>query len=214
MKKVVRLSCLHAIWSLALPQPRTSHDQPHQYASKAVHAQIEGIAAGGIVDLEIEILADLQKLLFGPKGLGKFNMLPIWICLWLLILTYRRTLTNGASKKNKDSRFALAQHMYHMFVAVYSALFRPSSPVWLNWFKDEVFELWGKDRRITHCIGALKTELSYACSSPLHITYHKAFTDHKQAIAIRISLCHTIPSSTHSYLKMKRNWVVKHKKNR
>jgi hypothetical protein len=83
-----------------------------------------------------------------------------------LILTYRRTLQNVASKKNKDTRFALAQHMCDMFVSVYSGLFRPSSSMWLNWLKDKVFELFGKDYRITRCIGTLKTELDYVCSSP------------------------------------------------
>ncbi len=166
---MIRLSCLHAIWCLALPQTRTSREQPYQYASKVVHTQIEVIVARGIVDLEFEILSELQKLIFGSKGPGKLNLLPIWTCLWLLILTYRRTLQNVAniaSKKNKDTRFALAQHMYDMFVSVYSALFRPSSPMWLNWLKDEVFELFGKDYRITRCIGILKTELDYVCSSP------------------------------------------------
>jgi hypothetical protein len=163
MRKVIRLSCLHAIWCLALPQARTSREQPCQYASKVVHAQVKVVVARGIVDLEVEILSELQKLIFGSKGPGKLNLLPIWTCLWHLILTYRRTLQNLASKKNKDTGFALAQHMYDMFVSVYSGLFRPSSPMWLNWLKDEVFELFGKDYRITHCIGTLKTELDYIC---------------------------------------------------
>jgi hypothetical protein len=68
MQKVVRLSCLHAIWCLALPQPHTSKEQSYQYASKVVHTQIEVIAARVIVDLEGEILSELQKLIFGAKG--------------------------------------------------------------------------------------------------------------------------------------------------
>lgn len=165
MQKSIRLSCLHAVWCLALPQPRTSREQPYQYASEAVHKQIEAIAARGIVDLEVEILSELQKLIFSSKGPGKLNLLPIWTCLWLLILTYRRTLQNERLKKHKEARFSLAQHMYNMFVSIYSGLFRPSSPLWLNWLKDDVFELFGKDYRITGCIGTLKTELDYICSS-------------------------------------------------
>jgi hypothetical protein len=170
MQKMIRLSCLHAVWCLALPQPRTSREQPYQYASKVVHTQIKVIAARGIVDLEVEILSELQKLIFSSKGPGKLNLLPIWTCLWLLILTYRRTLQNVGSKNNKDSGFSLAQHMYNMFVSIYSGLFRPSSPMWLNWLKDEVFELFGKDYRITGCIGVLKTELDYICSSRASLT--------------------------------------------
>jgi len=149
-----------------------TREQPYQYASEVVHTQIKVIAARGIVDLEVEILSELQKLIFSSKGPGKLNMLPIWTCLWLLILTYRRTLQIVRSKENKEIRFSLAQHMYNMFVSIYSGLFRPSSPMWLNWLKDEVFELFGKDYRITGCIGTLKTELDYICSSfPLHYPY-------------------------------------------
>jgi hypothetical protein len=161
MRKAVRLSCLHVIWCSALPQPRTSRDQPYQYVSKAVHRQIGVIVSEGIVDLEFDILSQLQSLVFSSKGPGKQNMLPIWTCLWLLMLTYRRTIQKLAPKKNKNNGLALARHMYDMLISVHSALFRPSSPMGLNWLKDDVFELFGRDYRITHCMGTLKTELSF-----------------------------------------------------
>lgn len=171
MRKAVRLSCLHAIWCSALPQPRTSHEQPCEYASKVVHSQIAVLVARGIVDLEVEILSQLQDLIFNSTGPGKRNMLPIWTCLWLLMLTYRRTVYGSAPDPKIHGGLALAQHMYDMFVSVYSGMFRPSSPLWLNWLKEEVFELFGKDYRITHCIGTLKTELNYVCLCPLPIHY-------------------------------------------
>lgn len=164
MRKAIRLSCLHAIWCSELPLSRTSGKQPYEWASKVAHNQIAVVVSCGIVDLEVEILSQLQKLVFNPKGPGKHNMLPIWTCLWLLMLTYRRTIHRFVLKKKVQNGLALAQHMYDMFVSVYSGLFRPSSPMWLNWLKDEVFELLGKDYKITHCLGILKTELNYVCS--------------------------------------------------
>jgi len=167
MRKAVQLSCLHAIWCAALPQPRTSRDQPHQYASKAVHRQIAVIVTGGIVELEVEVLSRLEKLIFNIKGPGKQNMLPIWTCIWLLMLTYRRTIERLSSNKMKSNGLALARHMYDMLVSIYSGIFRPSSPMWLNWLKDDIFELFGHDYGITHYMATLKTEIGYMCESPV-----------------------------------------------
>jgi hypothetical protein len=90
-------------------------------------------------------------------------MVPIWTFFWLLMLTYRRTMKNLAPKKRKNNRLALVQHMYNMLVSVHSAVFRSSSPMGLNWLKEDVFELFGKGRSITHCMGTLQTELYYIC---------------------------------------------------
>ena len=45
-----------------------------------------------MLDLEIDLLSSLQNRIFGGKGPEKENMIPIWICLWLLVLTYRETI--------------------------------------------------------------------------------------------------------------------------
>jgi hypothetical protein len=109
------------------------------------------------VDLEIEILSDLQKLLFGAKGLGKQNMLPIWNTLWLLILTYRETVYVWYSQTHKkEGKAQLARHMYDMLVSIYSALFRPSSPLTRNWLTDK--DLFGEETELIRHMGTLETE--------------------------------------------------------
>jgi hypothetical protein len=60
-----------------------------------------------------------------------------------------------------DEGIGLAQHMYEMLILIYSALFKPSSPLWLNFLKDEVFELFGRDLRIAVGLGRIKTEMGY-----------------------------------------------------
>jgi hypothetical protein len=168
IRKAVRLSCFHAIWCSALPLARASREESLEHASKAVHVQLAVLVTQGIVDLEVEILSELQKLVFQPKkGHGKQNMLPLWTCLWLLILTYRRTLRGRpaytSSSTASKSAFDLANYMYDMLVSIYSGLFRPSSPMCLNWLKHEIFELFGQDYRITHTMGTLKTEFDFIC---------------------------------------------------
>lgn len=110
--------------------------------------KLESIVSERIAALEYDILNQFEELIFHRKGPGKENMLPIWTCLWLLMLTYRRTVLHGMSENWGDEAVGLAQHMYEMLISIYSALFKPSSPLWLNFLKDEVFELFGRDLRI------------------------------------------------------------------
>jgi hypothetical protein len=120
----------------------------------------------GIVDLEVDILSQLQKLMFRSQGPGKDNMLPIWTCLWLLLLTYRDLSNHWYSLKHSpDGLPELSQHMYDMLVSIYSGLFRPSSPLWLNWLKAEVFDSFGRDHRIIERMGNLKTEMRFCRKS-------------------------------------------------
>lgn len=167
LRKTIRLCCFHAIWCSALPQSRDSQQDPHEYVSKAVHRQLAIIVTQGIVDLEVEVLSQLQNIIFGCKGPGKQNMLPIWICLWLLMLMYRRTIELFSVKKRVGNTGpSLAKFMFDLLVSTYSGLFRTSSPMSLNWLKQEVFDMFGQDYRITHTMGTLKREFHYICQLP------------------------------------------------
>lgn len=161
MEQAVRLSCLHGIWCSALPQPKNSRNETPRYASKAVHKQIAIILTPGIEALEHSILIQLQSLIFSQKGIGRQNELPIWICLWLLILTYRRTISHWSCRRNRDSYLELSQHMYNMLISTYSTVFRSSTPLWHNFLKDEVFEKFGRDTSVTERMGVIKTEMIY-----------------------------------------------------
>jgi hypothetical protein len=99
MRKAVWLSCLHGIRCSALPQQRRTSQEPIRYVLKAIHQQIGVIVSERIEALEYDILNQFEKLIFHRKGPGKESMLPIWTCLWLLMLTYRRTVLHGMSEK-------------------------------------------------------------------------------------------------------------------
>lgn len=159
MRQAVRLSCLHGMWCSALPQPKMKRNEPTRYASKAVHKQIAGILAHGIEALECDILGLLQTLIFSQKGRQTQNEVPIWICLWLLMLTYRRTIVHWSTRRNRDSYLELSQHMYNMLISTYSTIFRSSTPLWHNFLKDEVFEKFGRDHGVTERMGVIKTEM-------------------------------------------------------
>ena len=130
VRKAVRLSALHGIWCRALTLGQQGREQQRQFASQAVHTQVAVIITAVVTDLEREILAALQKLLFSTKDPGNLNMLPVWICLWLLILTYRETVHSWYSEKHqREGLPQLARQMYDMFISIYSTIFGPSSPM-------------------------------------------------------------------------------------
>jgi len=122
--------------------------------------QIGSILSEGIEILEHDILTQLQNIIFHTKGPGKENMLPIFACLWLLMLTYRRTIQQYPDPED-SCKLGLAQHMYEMLISIYSGLFRPSSPLWLNFLEDEVFQMFGRDFKIVERLGTVKTEFGY-----------------------------------------------------
>jgi hypothetical protein len=120
------------------------------------------IVTKGIVDLEVDVLAQFQKTVFSGKGPGKNNMLAIWTCLWLLLLTYRDANEYwDCQRVSKDGLPELSQHMYDMLVSIYSGLFRPSSPLWLNWLKGDILDMFGRDTRIIERMGNLKAEMRF-----------------------------------------------------
>lgn len=157
VRKAVRLTTLHGVWRRILVEDSTAVKQ----VSEAVHIQLATIITKGIMDLEIDILSALEKHVLGPKGPGKDNMLPIWTCLWLMILTYRETIDAWSDPQHEKKGLPqLARHMYDMLVTLYSALYRPSSPLRLNWLFDDIYKLFGRDSRLMLRMGTLKTEFT------------------------------------------------------
>jgi hypothetical protein len=57
--------------------------------SKATSRQILMIVKEGIREAESVILKALEKPMYGASGPGQKNMIPLWACLWSLLLTYR-----------------------------------------------------------------------------------------------------------------------------
>lgn len=131
-----------------------------------MNQQIAVIISRGIIDLEVETLSYLQNIIFNPKGMGEKTMLPIWTCLWLLLLTYRDTNEHWCSQKSSNDGIPeLSQHMYEMLISIYSGIFGISSPARLNWLKADIFELFGKDYRVAERMGNLKSEMLCRCKS-------------------------------------------------
>lgn len=93
MSKICRMKRLLAIYQEA-PVVRDSPDFPDLYfVPSYVKMQLRHFIANGIMELEVEILDELDNLVYKSDGIGSRSPLAIWVCLWVLILAYRGHLT-------------------------------------------------------------------------------------------------------------------------
>jgi hypothetical protein len=88
-------------------------------------------------------------------------MVPIWTCLWLLILIYRETVDSWFPEKHEIECPQLARQLYDMLVSIYSGLFGSNSPLRLNWLNDDVYALFGRDSKLTQKLGTVKTKFAF-----------------------------------------------------
>lgn len=85
----IKLLKLVRCWRCTYYDLSNSDDDNSVLASKAVKNQILLVLKEGMETEERLILKALHKLLYGAKGPGENNMIPLWACMWSLILTYR-----------------------------------------------------------------------------------------------------------------------------
>lgn len=142
--------------------------------SSWITAQLRLRIGQKITGLEVEILTELDYLLFGTDGLGKRNPLASWVCLWILILAYREHMShlwhrhiNGVIWSRVT--FYLASHVYDTLTSIYSALYKTTSPLTFDWRTDEISEMLGRDQDLIKAFCSIKTEMYWfrMCSTSL-----------------------------------------------
>jgi hypothetical protein len=57
-----------------------------------MNVQLRHHIGKGIVDLEAEIFDEFDRLLYGSEGIGRRNPLATWVCLWILVLSYKEQM--------------------------------------------------------------------------------------------------------------------------
>jgi hypothetical protein len=105
-------------------------------------------------------------------------MIPLWTTLWTLILTYRDCMTTykystqhckiSFEHDAADSEILIeaSKHMYHILTSVYAALFRASTPLYLDWRVKSNMELLGNSDELKLAFIALRTEVEWFCKPP------------------------------------------------
>jgi len=64
-------------------------DSEDLYSSRAMSKQIKASLSKEIVDFELEVLSEIDRIVYCPEGIGRRNPLGIFAALWVLILAYQ-----------------------------------------------------------------------------------------------------------------------------
>jgi hypothetical protein len=131
--------------------------------------------------MEACVLTEIDTMIKSKFGIGRQNPLAIFVALWNLILLYKEhmvfrkaacqdhgkpdfslkpefTLTLTETEKLYD----LNQHLYNMLTSIYAALYKTTSPLTLDWRKEEVASMLGNDSYLIGLFGIIKTEIFWS----------------------------------------------------
>ncbi|PMD15544.1 hypothetical protein NA56DRAFT_753817 [Hyaloscypha hepaticicola] len=142
------------------------------HISRTVVSQLLLTIRDGICTAEITLLETLEKLIYSSKGPGVQNIIPLWTILWTLILTYRDCMTTYKFSQHCNTSFEhdaadsevlieASKHMYHILTSVYAALFKASTPLYLDWREGSNMELLGNSEVLKGAFIALRTEVEW-----------------------------------------------------
>jgi hypothetical protein len=87
MRKTVRMKRFLSMYQIA-PIVKGEYGK-NSYASSWSKMQLRLFIAKEVTSLEAQILAKLDQIVYRAGGIGRENPLAVWVCLWMLILTYR-----------------------------------------------------------------------------------------------------------------------------
>lgn len=146
-----------------------------QFESSYIKLQIRTTIAKDILTLEVDVLSQMDRLLFGTEGLGRQNPIGIWLCLWALIFTYKEHMISTAYYVQEARlKYDLSRHMYNTLTSIYSALYKVSSPLTLDWRNEAVSEMLGRDPELIRAFCDIKTEMYWIRKSldSFHLAFH------------------------------------------
>lgn len=171
MGKIFRIKKLHYLYRVAACA-RESPDAPitRKFVPSWVKMQLRQHIGKGIMELEVDILNELDCLIYGPQSIGRQNPLAIWACLWLLILTYRGHFSFihwfFLHEQNlRETLYGLGKHMYNTLTSVYAALYKTTSPLTFDWRTQEVRDMLGGDGGLVEAFINIKTEMFWLCKN-------------------------------------------------
>lgn len=143
-------------------------DSSPEFVPSWIKLQLRHHIGQGITVLEAEILDELDRLIGSPEGLGRRQPIATWSCLWILILAYRSHFHFIYFYFHEDDsfcrpRFALGKHIHNALTSIYSALFKATSPLTLDWRTDEVAQMLGNDPELIRLFCNIKAEMFWFC---------------------------------------------------
>jgi dolichol kinase len=68
-------------------------DSDCEYTPHTITLQLKSLIIKEIAQLEFKILSEIDELIRGSKTTDNANALAVWVCLWIVILSYRDNLS-------------------------------------------------------------------------------------------------------------------------
>lgn len=141
--------------------------------SCAFHTQFCLISKHASQSLEKDILGELEKVVFGPSGIGPKNGLALWAILWCLILMYRKLVRSYVAFRRfpchvpkeysgfPETKLQTGTNFYHYMVSIYVALFRSTTPLYTDLRIYRNRQLLGNEPGLIGAFMNLRTESFY-----------------------------------------------------
>lgn len=171
VRKVHKLNCLTKIrLGLILCVEEGGDMTP---PSCALHTQFGQISKAASQPIEKEVLLELEKLVFGPTGIGSDNSIALWASLWCLILMYRKLVHTYMAFRQfpchvpedysgfPECKLEVGTHFYHYLVSIYAAMFRVTSPLYADFRVAATRKLLDDDESLIEAFMSLRTESFY-----------------------------------------------------
>lgn len=142
------------------------------FLSLAASSQLLLIIKQGIYEAEFQILAGLESYLYSSKGPGQRNAIPLWACLWSLILMYRDRMaaynqylsqTTLPAYSDAFELMSATKHLYDVITAHYAVLFYPSTPLHLDCHLNGNFDLLGRNESLRSAFDTARVEAFSFC---------------------------------------------------
>ena len=149
---------------------------PHSkqtFLSIAASSQLLLVTKEGIREAERDILDALEPLVNSSKGPGQRNAIPLWACLWSLILMYRDRMAAYnqylsqplAAYSDAFELMSATKHLYDIVTAHYTVLFYSSTPLYLDCRLDSNFDLLGRSDGLRCAFDIARNEAFGFCKS-------------------------------------------------
>ncbi|KAL2283385.1 hypothetical protein FJTKL_09991 [Diaporthe vaccinii] len=168
VRKVCEMRCWYLIWQTSRlykfahggAPDGGGHPNDHSQLPPTVIWELRKIATEALIACEKEILLELDEL--SPDG-ARLIELPLWACIWQLILIYRKmvsgysnrarsqsvgSLNGGSTGLNEVSALAVVENLYRLLVIKYSAYFGSASPIFPKKGQPPTTELLEGDERL------------------------------------------------------------------
>ncbi|KAJ0107846.1 hypothetical protein J7T55_007058 [Diaporthe amygdali] len=168
IRKTCEMRCWYRIWQTSAlfyqadggGSAAGSHNNIHQPMPVAALFELKKIATNALIACEKHILSELDEW---PPGVDRLTELPLWACLWQMILIYKQLVAGYSNLArshpvnsiygvnpgfNEVSALSVVQHLYRLLIVKYNAYFGSTSPIYPRKGQPSTSELLAGDKHL------------------------------------------------------------------